>query len=82
MGEVIDWLRSGNADATCGRACGTRPPARRVPASLRRGNGRIFRIVQPMVLAMGGLPAPEFVTIEEYLGENTAAYYGALQAVQ
>ena len=39
----------------------------------RDGNGRISRIVQSLVLAGGGLLAPEFVTIEEYLGENTAA---------
>ncbi|MGH2878816.1 MAG: Fic family protein [Solirubrobacteraceae bacterium] len=48
----------------------------------RDGNGRISRIVQSLVLALGGLLAPEFVTIEEYLGENTTSYYAALQAVQ
>ncbi|MDE3070632.1 MAG: Fic family protein, partial [Acidobacteriota bacterium] len=48
----------------------------------RDGNGRIARIVQSLVLALGGLLAPEFVTIEEYLGENTPAYYAALQEVQ
>jgi Fic family protein len=35
-----------------------------------------------LVLARGGLLAPEFVSIEEYLGSNTSAYYAALQAVQ
>jgi Fic family protein len=48
----------------------------------RDGNGRISRIVQSMVLARGGLLAPEFVSIEEYLGRNTGAYYAALQQVQ
>jgi Fic family protein len=48
----------------------------------RDGNGRISRIVQSLVLARGGLLAPEFVSIEEYLGSNTSAYYAALQAVQ
>jgi Fic family protein len=48
----------------------------------RDGNGRISRIVQSLVLALGGLLAPEFVSIEEYLGEHTDAYYGALREVQ
>jgi Fic family protein len=48
----------------------------------RDGNGRISRILQSLVLARGGLLAPEFVSIEEYLGRNTSAYYAALQAVQ
>lgn len=48
----------------------------------RDGNGRISRIVQSLVLALDGLLAPEFVTIEEYLGANTNAYYAALQVAQ
>jgi Fic family protein len=48
----------------------------------RDGNGRISRIVQSLVLAREGLLAPEFVSIEEYLGRNTDAYYATLQKVQ
>jgi Fic family protein len=48
----------------------------------RDGNGRISRIVQSLVLALGGLLVPEFVSIEEYLGEHTKDYYAALRAVQ
>ncbi len=48
----------------------------------REGNGRIARILQSLVLARGGLLATELVSIEEYLGRNTGAYYAALQAVQ
>ncbi len=48
----------------------------------RDGNGRVSRIIQSLVLALDGLLAPEFVTIEEYLGANTSAYYAALQAAQ
>ena len=36
----------------------------------RDGNGRIARIVQSLVLAREGLLAPEFVSIEEYLGSQ------------
>jgi Fic family protein len=48
----------------------------------RDGNGRVARILQSLVLARGGLLAPEFVTIEEYLGRNTDMYYTTLQRVQ
>lgn len=45
----------------------------------RDGNGRVSRIVQSLVLARGGLLAPEFASIEEYLGTHTPAYYEILQ---
>jgi Fic family protein len=48
----------------------------------RDGNGRVARIVQSLVLAREGLLAPEFSSIEEYLGRNTPAYYAALREVQ
>lgn len=48
----------------------------------RDGNGRIARIVQSLVLARGGLGAPEFFSIEEYLGEHTSDYYAALREAQ
>jgi Fic family protein len=82
MGEAVEWLEHGDPDAhLIVRAAmahlhlvSVRP--------FRDGNGRISRIVQSLVLARGGLLAPEFVSIEEYLGRNTGAYYTALQAVQ
>jgi DNA-binding transcriptional ArsR family regulator len=82
MGEIVDWLDHGDPDAHL--------IVRAAMAHLhlvsvhpfRDGNGRISRIVQSLVLARGGLLAPEFVSIEEYLGSNTSAYYAALQAVQ
>jgi Fic family protein len=46
------------------------------------GNGRVSRILQSLVLARGGLLTPEFLSIEEYLGENTQDYYATLEAVQ
>lgn len=48
----------------------------------RDGNGRVARIVQSLVLAREGLLSPEFSSIEEYLSENTAAYYAALRNTQ
>jgi Fic family protein len=44
----------------------------------RDGNGRMARILQSLVLAREGVLAPEFASIEEYLGRNTQAYYDVL----
>jgi Fic family protein len=82
MGEVMHWLAVADLDA--------HPVVRAAMAHLhvvsvhpfRDGNGRVARIVQSLVLALGGLLAPEFVSIDEYLGEHTAAYYAALREVQ
>lgn len=45
------------------------------------GNGRMARCLQTFVLARDGLLAPEFSSIEEYLGRNTSAYYAVLAEV-
>lgn len=82
MGEVAGWLERGDP--------GVHVAVRAAMAHLhvvsvhpfRDGNGRIARIVQSLVLAREGLLAPEFVSIEEYLGRNTDAYYATLQKVQ
>ena len=47
----------------------------------RDGNGRMARCLQTLVLAREGILAPEFSSIEEYLGRNTARYYEILAAV-
>jgi Fic family protein len=47
----------------------------------RDGNGRMARVLQSLVLARGGVLAPVFMSIEEYLGRNTQAYYDALAQV-
>ncbi len=45
------------------------------------GNGRMARCLQTLVLARGGVLAPQFSSIEEYLGRNTRAYYDVLAEV-
>lgn len=50
------------------------------------GNGRMARCVQTLLLATAAVQdndplAPEFLSIEEYLGRNTLDYYAALSAV-
>lgn len=45
------------------------------------GNGRMARCIQSFVLAREGALAPEFLSIEEYLGRNTTDYYRVLTEV-
>lgn len=47
----------------------------------RDGNGRMARCIQTLILAREGLLAPQFCSIEEYLGRNTPAYYAILGEV-
>lgn len=45
------------------------------------GNGRMARCLQTLVLAREGILSPEFCSIEEYLGQETQAYYDVLAEV-
>jgi len=82
MREVVRWLDRGNADSHV-VVRGAMAHLHLVSVHpFRDGNGRIARIVQSLVLALEGLLQPEFVSIEEYLGRNTDAYYAVLQEVQ
>jgi len=47
----------------------------------RDGNGRMARCLQSLMLAADGTLAPVFMSIEEYLGRNTQAYYDVLAEV-
>lgn len=47
----------------------------------RDGNGRMSRCLQTLVLAREQILAPEWSSIEEYLGANTQEYYAVLAAV-
>lgn len=44
----------------------------------RDGNGRMARCLQTLVLSRERILAPEFSSIEEYLGRDTRAYYDVL----
>lgn len=82
MHEVVEWLEHADLDAHVAvRAAMAHLHVVSVHP-FRDGNGRISRIVQSLVLAREGLLAPEFVSIEEYLGRNTDAYYATLRKVQ
>ena len=47
----------------------------------RDGNGRMARALQTLVLAREKILAPEFSSIEEWLGKNTQSYYRVLADV-
>jgi len=80
MGELVEWLRAGDAGAPA--------YARAAMAHLnlvgihpwRDGNGRTSRCLHTLVLAQDRVLAPEFSSIEEWLGDphNTFRYYDAL----
>jgi Fic family protein len=82
MDEVARWLESGDLEVDV--------VVRAAMAHLhvvsvhpfRDGNGRVSRIIQSLVLAREGLAAPEFFSIEEYLGSHTQEYYAALREAQ
>jgi Fic family protein len=84
MAELVDWLNNGDPDS----------PAL-VRASMahlnlvsihpwRDGNGRMSRCLHTLVLAQDKVLAPEFSSIEEWLGDplNTQDYYRALQTTR
>jgi Fic family protein len=80
LAELVTWLRKGDLDAPV--------VVRAAMAHLHLvsihpfadGNGRASRVLQSLVLALGGQLAPELASIESYLHRNTEAYYAALQA--
>ena len=80
MKELVEQLRT---DGDC------HPVLRAAMAHLnlvmihpfRDGNGRMARCLQSLVLAGNGTLSPVFMSIEEYLGRNTSAYYDVLSSV-
>ncbi|WP_018639952.1 Fic family protein [Parafrankia elaeagni] len=85
MDELCGWLQAGDLDAPA--------VVRAAMAHLnlvsihpwRDGNGRMARCLHTLVLARQLILAPEFSSIEEWLGSsphNTAMYYAALGEAQ
>jgi hypothetical protein len=82
MGELIEWLHQGDLDAHVAVRAAMAHLHLLSIHPFRDGNGRVSRIVQSLVLARGGVLAPELVSIEEYLGRHTDDYYATLRKVQ
>lgn len=83
MGELVDWLNTGDLDShVLLRAAMAHLNLVKVhPWS--DGNGRMSRSLQTLLIARGGVLAPEFSSIEEWLGMpgNTWEYYKVLREV-
>lgn len=82
MAEVVAWLAAGEPrDDVIVRAAMAHLNVISVQP-FRDGNGRVSRIVQSLVLSVGGVSAPELISIEEFLGAHTQDYYAALRETQ
>lgn len=83
MGELVDWLNDGDLDAhVLIRAAMAHLNLVKIhPWS--DGNGRMSRSLQTLLIARGGVLAPEFSSIGEWLGMlgNTWEYYKVLREV-
>ncbi|WP_217196384.1 Fic family protein [Streptomyces buecherae] len=83
MGELVDWLNTGDLDAD--------PLVRAAMAHLNLvkihpwvdGNGRMSRSLQTLLISREGVLAPEFSSIEAWLGMpgHTWDYYKVLREV-
>ncbi|MEU2871034.1 Fic family protein [Streptomyces olivoreticuli] len=83
MGELVDWLNGGDLDhhVLIRAAMAHLNLVKIHPWS--DGNGRMSRSLQTLLIARGGVLAPEFSSIEEWLGMpgNTWEYYKVLREV-
>jgi Fic family protein len=82
MAELVAWLQDGDLDANVVVRAAMAHLHLTSIHPFRDGNGRVSRILQSLVLAREGPMSPEFSSIEEYLSENTPAYYAALREAQ
>ena len=81
MKELAIWLRKGDLKAPAIVRAAMAHLNLVMVHPYSDGNGRMARCLQTLVLAREGILAPQFCSIEEYLGRNTQAYYDVLGAV-
>lgn len=79
--ELVQWLEGGDLDSSVMICAGMAHLNLVMIHPFRDGNGRMARCLQTLVLAREGIFAPEFSSIEEYLGRNTLDYYTVLAKV-
>jgi Fic family protein len=84
MNELIEWLHGGDLGAPAYARAGMAHLNLVGIHPWRDGNGRTARALHTLVLARTGELAPEFSSIEEWLGEhiNTVQYYESLRSAQ
>lgn len=80
MSELAAYVNHGEDDELLVKAAMTHLNLAMIHP-FRDGNGRMARCLQSLVLARNGILSPVFMSIEEYLGRNTQAYYDVLAEV-
>jgi Fic family protein len=80
VGELVDHLNGGGDSPSMVRA-GMAHLNLVMIHPFKDGNGRMARAIQTLVLARERVLAPQFSSIEEYLGRNTPDYYSVLAEV-
>ena len=78
--ELLDYVNEGDVDSLFLRAAMTHLNLVMLHP-FTDGNGRTARCIHTAVLAMDGIVAPEFSSIEEYVGYNQQEYYNVLSEV-
>lgn len=81
MRELIEWLNSSKSGAPVLVKAAMAHLNLVMVHPFSDGNGRMGRCLQTLVLARDGVLAPQFSSIEEYLGRNTHDYYAVLAEV-
>jgi len=80
MAELVNELNNNTADPPVIRAAMAHLNLVMIHP-FRDGNGRMSRCLQSLILAAEGVLSPVFMSVEEYLGKNTQAYYQVLADV-
>ena len=78
--ELLDYVNDGDAESLFLRAAMTHLNLAMLHP-FTDGNGRTARCIHTAVLATDGIVAPEFSSIEEYVGYNQQEYYDVLSEV-
>ena len=78
--ELLDYVNEGDVDSLFLRAAMTHLNLVMLHP-FTDGNGRTARCIHTAVLAMDRIVAPEFSSIEEYVGYNQQEYYNVLSEV-
>jgi Fic family protein len=78
MPEMVAWLREPAGDCPLFVRAAMAHLNLVMIHPFRDGNGRMARALQTLILARERVLAPEFSSIEEWLGRNTPAYYAVL----
>jgi Fic family protein len=81
MTELVEWLNHGDGDCPAILRAAMAHLNLAMIHPFKDGNGRMARVLQTLVLAREGVLAPEFCSIEEYLGRNEQDYYDVLLEV-